>query len=504
MRRTFALSVLVLLVVPWTARATHAEEQQCFATTNYCITGRFQQFWEQNGGLPIFGYPITAARSEINPDDGQTYLTQWFERARFELHTENAPPYDVLLGRLGVVPAAAQDPPAYRQGESGPQQGCIWFPQTGFNVCDDRKASFATYWQTHGIQDPTLTPYERSLALFGLPLSRRIPAGPGDLNSVQYFERARFEWHAGNLDPYKVELGLLGREAQPPANVETPVPLQPYNTTATSVDLLASFYNAINLQDYQRAYSYWQNPPNSYDDFARGYANTASVQLIVQPPTFTDVGAGNLHQQIATVLIALQRDGSQQRFAGCYTTHKSNLHPPDIPQEDTWHLSGATIAPVAADAAIPVLLASACPNLQPPAYNNVDSPIDILASFYDAINRQDYQRAYDYWQNPPSSYADFVSGYANTSSVQLIVEPPASIGAAAGSSYASIKTVLVAQQQDGSIQLFAGCYVARKSNLQPPDIPAPDVWHLYSATIAPATDIAAIPALLNAGCTGTP
>jgi murein DD-endopeptidase MepM/ murein hydrolase activator NlpD len=29
-------------------------------------------------------------------------LTQWFERARFEYHPRNAPPFDVLLGRLGA------------------------------------------------------------------------------------------------------------------------------------------------------------------------------------------------------------------------------------------------------------------------------------------------------------------------------------------------------------------------------------------------------------------
>jgi hypothetical protein len=30
------------------------------------------------------------------------YLTQWFERAKFEYHPENKAPYDVLLGRLGA------------------------------------------------------------------------------------------------------------------------------------------------------------------------------------------------------------------------------------------------------------------------------------------------------------------------------------------------------------------------------------------------------------------
>jgi hypothetical protein len=33
--------------------------------------------------------------------DGREYTVQWFERARFELHPENKPPYNVLLGLLG-------------------------------------------------------------------------------------------------------------------------------------------------------------------------------------------------------------------------------------------------------------------------------------------------------------------------------------------------------------------------------------------------------------------
>ncbi len=34
--------------------------------------------------------------------EGHTVLTQWFERARFEYHPDNAAPYKVLLGRLGA------------------------------------------------------------------------------------------------------------------------------------------------------------------------------------------------------------------------------------------------------------------------------------------------------------------------------------------------------------------------------------------------------------------
>ena len=34
--------------------------------------------------------------------DGDTVMTQWFERARFEFHPANDPAQQVLLGRLGA------------------------------------------------------------------------------------------------------------------------------------------------------------------------------------------------------------------------------------------------------------------------------------------------------------------------------------------------------------------------------------------------------------------
>src|SRR5690606_33605476 len=49
----------------------------------------------------LFGYPISQAEMETNAD-GDTVLTQWFERARFEHHPDHEPQFQVLLGRLGA------------------------------------------------------------------------------------------------------------------------------------------------------------------------------------------------------------------------------------------------------------------------------------------------------------------------------------------------------------------------------------------------------------------
>lgn len=76
-------------------------DEQFFAETQRCVVGRFYEYWLDNGGLAQQGYPISDPFMETNPTNGQQYLTQYFERARFELHPEYERPFDVLLGLLG-------------------------------------------------------------------------------------------------------------------------------------------------------------------------------------------------------------------------------------------------------------------------------------------------------------------------------------------------------------------------------------------------------------------
>jgi hypothetical protein len=80
-----------------------------FPETGYTLCGGFLRYWESNGGLERFGYPLTTELTEtINGWHGQV---QYFERRRLEYHPEFAgTPYDVLLGRL-AADAYAQSPP---------------------------------------------------------------------------------------------------------------------------------------------------------------------------------------------------------------------------------------------------------------------------------------------------------------------------------------------------------------------------------------------------------
>jgi hypothetical protein len=73
-----------------------------FPQTGHTLSGGFRTFWRGRGGLPIFGYPLTEEFTERNPDDGNFYTVQYFERARFEWHPElRGTPFEFQLGLLG-------------------------------------------------------------------------------------------------------------------------------------------------------------------------------------------------------------------------------------------------------------------------------------------------------------------------------------------------------------------------------------------------------------------
>ncbi len=269
---------------------------------------------------------------------------------------------------------------------------------------------------------------------------------------------------------------------------------------------MASFINAINRKEYQRAYAYWETPPvASFAQFEQGYADTAAAQLIISAPPQVEGAAGSVYASVPTVLLATHTDGSQHLFTGCYIARRSNLsNNGGDPQNNPWSLYRATVATAPGNADVATRLAQACApsgsTEANPLYDNTHTPVAVLAAYYNAVNRREYQRAYAYRQNPPNNYNDFAQGYADTTGVQLIIQPPTRIDAGAGNLYVQIPAVLIARHQDGSEHAFSGCYVVHKSNLHPPDIPQEDTWHISRATIAPVTGAVAIPALLAQGC----
>jgi len=73
-----------------------------FPQTHHTLAEPFLSYWQQHGGLPVYGYPISEAFTETSPTDGKPYLVQYFERNRLELHPELPEPFRVSLGLLGA------------------------------------------------------------------------------------------------------------------------------------------------------------------------------------------------------------------------------------------------------------------------------------------------------------------------------------------------------------------------------------------------------------------
>jgi peptide/nickel transport system substrate-binding protein len=73
-----------------------------FQETKHSISGKLLTYFNQYGGIAQWGFPLSEAFNEPSTD-GKTYLTQYFERVRAEVHPEKADPYGVELTLLGVT-----------------------------------------------------------------------------------------------------------------------------------------------------------------------------------------------------------------------------------------------------------------------------------------------------------------------------------------------------------------------------------------------------------------
>ncbi len=86
-------------IVPFASTPDHLY----FAETGHSLNSAFLAYWQKNGGLAQFGYPISEEVKETSATDGKEYTVQYFERARFEYHPEfTGTDGQVLLGLLGA------------------------------------------------------------------------------------------------------------------------------------------------------------------------------------------------------------------------------------------------------------------------------------------------------------------------------------------------------------------------------------------------------------------
>jgi hypothetical protein len=175
---------LLLTLMPLSLRA-QTEPVQYFPETGHTVRGEFLDYFNQHGGLRIFGYPITEQFS-LN---GR--MVQYFQRGRLEFYPENQAPQRVQLGLLGEelgkkMPAgAALGPNTYYQR---------FYTQTSHTVA----YAFLNFFDSNG-----------GVGIFGYPISDYGPEN-GKGRIVQYFQRGKMEWYPELATEQRVQLADLG------------------------------------------------------------------------------------------------------------------------------------------------------------------------------------------------------------------------------------------------------------------------------------------------------
>lgn len=167
-----------------------------FAETGHTVKHGFWSYFRTHGRLRLLGYPI----SEELVENGIT--VQYFQRARLEYHADLPEHHKVILGLLGTEiaekrekgPAFSPVPPVDNSLDR------MYFPETGHTL----SFGFRQYWRKHN-----------GLTQFGLAISeefQEVSPTDGKPYTVQYFERARFEYHPELPEGSRIVLGLLGQE----------------------------------------------------------------------------------------------------------------------------------------------------------------------------------------------------------------------------------------------------------------------------------------------------
>ena len=186
--------IVVLLLANYGVAAAQGESPRYFPETGQWVSDAFLEMYES---VPepevVFGYPISQAFESNSSRNPSGTLIQYFERARFELHPDNPADLRVTLTLLGEYffnrddfqPASHYQPSSY---------ACRNIPHDGLPVC----YAFLQFFDQYG-----------GVAQFGYPISELV-THQGRL--VQYFQRARLEWHPENPPGEKVTLSNLGRE----------------------------------------------------------------------------------------------------------------------------------------------------------------------------------------------------------------------------------------------------------------------------------------------------
>jgi len=296
---TLIITVTILLATWGTAQAQSADVQ-FFPQTGHNVRGIFLQFYRaaQNPTL-VYGYPIT---EQITSKDGKT--VQYFQRARFELTNNQT----VQLTALGRFTYQAKTPLTINN-----TNGCELF-STGYRVC----YTFLDFYKANG-----------GAKQFGNPISS---FETHENMIVQYFEGARFEWHADRPAGQWVVISDLGRFYFDQLSEDTSYlkPLSPLDATINpvlSLNVRGFVLKAVTLKSgSQTVYVIVQDQTLQAVTGATGKALIHLSSGKTQELTFTTEASGiakvpfDFNDQTPGELISIDISVNYQGLTGTTTT----------------------------------------------------------------------------------------------------------------------------------------------------------------------------------------
>ena len=240
-----------------------------------------------------------------------------------------------------------------------------------------------------------------------------------------------------------------------------------------AVQTIVDYYTAINAQQYSVAYKLWDNPSQTLAQITSVFTGTVESRVRIGAPEMA-VDMVTLPVTITAIVNQANGDQKVQYFAGTYIV-KNNL------------ITDTTIAEVAA-----------------PTSSDDSDAAQLVANYFAAINELKFSMAYTLWFNNGSdsqlSYAEFVQSLTPMQGAVVTTGTVQEEGAM-GSTYATVPTVSVTPQADGSTQVLCGTYTLRHVNVQPFDQLG---WRITQVAMSPVagakSDAPSIQKLLTSEC----
>ena len=120
------------------------------------------------------------------------------------------------------------------------------------------------------------------------------------------------------------------------------------STAEDAVQLIRNYYRWINQKKYPGAFNIWEkredgNAANgqSFEKFAGGFSDTASVSVEIGEPGEIEGAAGSNYVEIPVIILAMTKSGKEQKFAGTYTMRSSNMA-----DDKSWYIYSAKVRKV--------------------------------------------------------------------------------------------------------------------------------------------------------------